>query len=375
MGVKSSKKTVEEILDIAGIQIGGNEPYDIQVHNPKMYKRVLAQHSLGLGESYMDGWWDCNALDQFFDRLLRAEIDRKVTPSADMVLQAIKARVFNLQKVKRSFHIGKAHYDIGNDIYIRMLDKRMNYSCGFWRDADTLEKAQEAKLELICRKMGLDKQKGLKVLDIGCGWGSFAQYAAEKYEAEVVGITVSKEQVKLARENCQGLPIYIRFQDYRDLNEKFDRIVSVGMFEHVGVKNYRRFMKKVRRYLKNDGLFLLHTIGGNRSVKLTDPWIGKYIFPNSMLPSVSQIARASEGLFVQEHFHSFGQYYDPTLLAWHRNFNYHWDEIKDNYGERFKRMWDYYILCCAGSFRARKNQVWQIVYSKNGVKGGYPSDW
>ncbi|MFH1053253.1 MAG: cyclopropane fatty acyl phospholipid synthase [Candidatus Woesearchaeota archaeon] len=375
MVAKNSKRTVEEILDIAGIQIDGNQPWDIQVHNPKLYKKILAHHSLGLGESYMDGWWDCNALDKFFDRLLRAELDKIVTPSAYMVLQAIKARAFNLQKVKRAFHIGKAHYDIGNDLYTRMLDKRMNYSCGFWRDADSLDDAQEAKLELICKKMGLDKQKGLKVLDIGCGWGSFAQYAAEKYGAEVVGITVSEEQVKLARENCQGLHVEVRYQDYRDLDEKFDRIVSVGMFEHVGVKNYRRFMKKVRGCLKNDGLFLLHTIGGNRSVKLTDPWIGKYIFPNSMLPSISQIARASEGLFVQEHFHSFGQYYDPTLMAWHKNFNDHWDEIKERYGERFKRMWNYYLLSCAGSFRARKNQVWQIVYSKNGVEGGYPNDW
>ena len=245
----------------------------------------------------------------------------------------------------------------------------MTYTCGYWAEANTLDEAQEAKLDLTCRKIGL--KPGMKVLDIGCGWGSFVKFAAEKYGVECVGITISKEQAKLAQDRCQGLPVEIKLQDYRELSGKFDWIVSLGMVEHVGYKNYRTFMKVAHRCLAEDGLFLLHTIGGNKSVKSTDPWIGKYIFTNSMLPSISQLARSAEGLFVTEDLHSFGQYYDKTLMAWYKNFVNGWDKIKDQYSERFYRMWTYYLLCCAGSFRCRKNQLWQIVYSRSGVKGGY----
>ena len=216
-------------------------------------------------------------------------------------------------------------------------------------------------------------KKGMKVLDIGCGWGSFAKYAAKKYGARVVGISVSKEQVKLARELCKGLPVGIKFQDYRDVDEKFDAIISLGMFEHVGSKNYREYMKKVYNCLEEKGLFLLHTIGINESTNLTDPWIDKYIFPNSKLPSVKQIGNAIDGLFVLEDWHSFGTDYDKTLIAWHSNFNKNWKNLKKDYNEKFKRMWNYYLLSCAGGFRARKNQLWQIVFSKKGIKRGYNS--
>jgi cyclopropane-fatty-acyl-phospholipid synthase len=211
----------------------------------------------------------------------------------------------------------------------------------------------------------------MKVLDIGCGWGGFAKYAAEKYGANIHGITVSREQVKYAKKICQGLDVEIELKDYRALKEKFDCIVSIGMFEHVGCGNYRTFIKVVHQCLKADGLFLLHTIAGNNSVNSTDPWINKYIFPNSMLPSAKQITSATEGLFVLEDWHSFGQYYDKTLMAWYNNFIENWTKIKDEYDERFYRMWTYYLLSCAGSFRASRNRLWQIVLSKKGIKGGY----
>jgi cyclopropane-fatty-acyl-phospholipid synthase len=265
--------------------------------------------------------------------------------------------------------IGKRHYDTGNRLFEIMLDARMNYSCGYWETAAALDEAQEAKLDLICKKLLL--KPGMTVLDIGCGWGGFAQWAAEKYDVKVLGITVSQEQVKYARKFCQGLNVTIELQDYRDLKETFDRIVSIGMFEHVGAKNYLTFMRKVRHCLKPDGLFLLHTIGGNTSVSSTDPWISKYIFPNSMLPSAKQITSAAEGLLVLEDWHSFGQYYDQTLMAWHQNFIQRWDKVKDIYDDRFYRMWTYYLLACAGSFRSRRNQLWQMVFSKNGIRGGY----
>jgi cyclopropane-fatty-acyl-phospholipid synthase len=250
-----------------------------------------------------------------------------------------------------------------------MLDKWLNYSCGYWENAKTLDEAQEAKLDLICRKIGL--KPNMKILDIGCGWGGFAKYSATKYGARIHGITVSREQVKFAEKFCKGLDIKIELKDYRELKEKYDRIVSIGMFEHVGASNYRTFMKVAHRCLKADGLLLLHTIGGNTSVNSTDPWINKYIFPNSMLPSAKQITSAAQGLFVLEDWHSFGQYYDNTLMAWHNNFTKNWTALKDTYDERFYRMWTYYLLSCAGSFRSRRNQLWQIVFSKEGIKGGY----
>lgn len=360
----NAKQTVKEYLALADIRINGSRPWDIQVRNPKFYTRVLAGGSIALGESYMDGWWDCKALDQFFYRILKSKLDEKVK-DWKQIFNVLKAKILNLQSRARAYEVGKRHYDIGNDLYKYMLDKRMVYSCGYWKNAKTLDKAQEAKLDLICKKLKL--KKGMKILDIGCGWGSLAKWAAEKYKVKVVGVTVSKEQAKLARKICKGLPVEIRLQDYRKLNEKFDRIVSVGMFEHVGYKNYRTYMKTVNRCLKPNGLFLLHTIGRNTSSTTVDPWISKYIFPNSMLPSAEQITKASEGIFVLEDWHSFGPDYDKTLMAWHNNFVKNWNKL--DYDQRFYRMWKYYLLACAGSFKARSTQLWQVVFSKNEVKG------
>lgn len=364
------KQRVQGILDYADIKIGGNDSWDIHVNDDRFYQRVLSQGSFGLGESYMDGYWDCKKLDELFYRILKAKLEEKIK-GKDVLWDIIRAKFINMQNKVRAFEVGKKHYDIGNELYRYMLDKRMVYTCGYWKNAKDLDSAQEAKLDLVCKKIGL--KPGMKVLDIGCGWGSFAKFAAEKYRVKVVGITISKEQVKLGNELCRGLPIEIRLQDYRDLNEKFDRIVSLGMFEHVGYKNYREYMKVVNRCLKDDGLFLLHTIGGNKSVKSIDAWISKYIFPNSMIPSAKQIISASEGFFILEDWHNFGKDYDKTLMAWYNNFKKNWNKIKNNYNKRFKRMWEYYLLSCAGSFRADKNQLWQIVFSKNGIKEGYKS--
>jgi cyclopropane-fatty-acyl-phospholipid synthase len=357
------KQLVQQLLDLSGVRIDGGAPYDIQVHNPDFYPRVIAGGSLALGESYMDGWWDCEALDQLFERIMAARLDKKVRKSKALLWAVVKARLTGMHGRARAFEIGRRHYDIGNDLFTVMLDKRMNYSCAYWQEADTLDKAQKAKLELTCRKLGL--QPGMRVLDIGCGWGAFAIYAAEKYGVEVTGATVSQEQVKLAQNRCAGLPVRFELKDYRDIQGTFDRIVSIGMFEHVGFTNYRTYMQVVNRCLKDDGLFLLHTIGSNTSVRTVDPWIAKYIFPNSMLPSARQITEAAEGIFILKDWHSFGPHYDPTLLAWHRNFIDNWRYIQDAYDLRFQRMWVYYLLSCAGSFRARRNQLWQIVFSKN----------
>ena len=369
--MNKEKQAIESLLKGTGIVINGASPFDPQVHNKNFYQRVLRQGSLGLGESYMDGWWDCERLDQFFHKVLSAELDQKLKWNWRVAYEAALGYVLNAGRKSQAHKIGKHHYDIGNNLYRAMLDKRLAYTCGYWKNAKNLNEAQEAKLDLVCKKIGL--KQGQKVLDIGSGWGSFIGYAAQKYGAKAVGITVSREQKALADARYSNLPVETKLMDYRDLSGKYDHIVSLGMFEHANYKHYRTFMKVIHDALEDNGLFLLHTIGGNHSVRATDPWIQKYIFPNSMLPSISQIGRAIEGLFVMEDWHNFGPDYDKTLMAWYQNFEDNWDELKTNYDEKFHRMWEYYLLLCAGSFRARKNQLWQVVLSKKGVSGGYIS--
>ncbi len=363
------KEIITNLLAFADIVPGGGRPWDIMVHDDRLYGQVLSRGSLGLGESYMAGWWDCPALDQFFHRLMGADLNHKLKINFTVAAHYIKNRFFNLQKKKAAFTL--KHYDIGNNLYSKMLDRRMTYTCGFWENAANLDAAQEAKLELVCRKIGL--KSGMKVLDIGCGWGSFMKYAAEKYGVSCVGITISSLQVELGRQMCQGLPIEFYLQDYRDLKGQYDAIVSLGMVEHVGPKNHRTYMKVVRNCLKDGGLFLLHTIGSNSSspAATSDPWVKKYIFSNGALPSAKQIAAASENLFILEDWHNFGADYDKTLMAWFGNFEAAWPELNKDYSEVFYRMWKYYLLSCAGSFRNRSIQLWQIVFSKSGVPGGY----
>lgn len=365
------KEIITKLLAFADIVPGGGRPWDILVHDDALYGRVLSQGSLGLGESYMQGLWDCQALDQFFYRLLGADLNHKIKYNFTLAAHYIKNRFFNLQKKNKAFDL--KHYDIGNKLYSKMLDTRLTYTCGYWEKASDLDAAQEAKLELVCQKIGL--KPGMKVLDIGCGWGSFMKYAAQKYGVSCTGITISQSQMDLGRQMCQGLPVEFVLQDYRDLKGEYDAIVSLGMFEHVGPKNYSAYMKVVRSCLKDNGLFLLHTIGSNSSnpADTSDPWVKKYIFTQGALPSAKQIAGSVENLFVLEDWHSFGAYYDKTLMAWFRNFEAGWPELKEDYSEIFFRMWKYYLLSCAGAFRARSIQLWQIVLSKNGVKGGYKS--
>ncbi len=365
-----SKETLLELLSQVDIEVNGTRPWDITIHNDQVFQRTLAQGSLGFGESYMDGWWDCEALDQMLTKVFNADIEKSVR-SWKLLGAVVTAKLFNQQSKSKAFEIGEQHYDVGNDLYTKMLDDRMVYTCGYWEDANTLNEAQEAKLELICKKIGL--KKGMRLLDIGCGWGSFIQYAAEKYGAECIGVTVSKEQVDLANRRLEETTAKVQLMDYRDITGKFDRVVSLGMFEHVGVRNYKTFMSTVDRVLDAEGVFLLHTIGGLQSVNTTDPWIEKYIFTNSMLPSSAQITEAIEGTFILEDWHNFGTDYDKTLLEWHKNFLQAWPELQDQYSDRFKRMWEFYLLSSAASFRSRKNQLWQIVLKKQGSKKPYRS--
>ncbi|MCP2004876.1 cyclopropane fatty acyl phospholipid synthase [Buttiauxella ferragutiae] len=360
-------RIVSEMLTQAGVEINGPRPFDIQVKHPDFFKRVLQEGTLGLGESYMDGWWDCERLDIFFNNTIRAGLENQLPRHLKDTLRIAAARILNLQSKKRAWIVGKEHYDLGNDLFSRMLDEHMQYSCGYWKSATTLSDAQNAKLKMICDKLHLEP--GMTLLDIGCGWGGLAEYAARHYGAVVHGVTISAEQQKMAQERCLGLDVTILLQDYRDLEMQFDRIVSVGMFEHVGPKNYATYFNVVDRNLKPEGIFLLHTIGSNKTDNCVDPWIDKYIFPNGCLPSVCQIADANEGHFVMEDWHNFGADYDKTLMAWHERFQNTWPEFASNYSERFKRMFSYYLNACAGAFRARDIQLWQIVFSR-GIEHG-----
>lgn len=360
-------RIAHEMLEKADIEVNGARPWDIQVKNPDFFKRVLQEGSLGLGESYMDGWWECERLDMFFYRVLKHKLDTQLPHHFKDTLRIAAARLTNLQSKKRAWIVGKEHYDLGNDLFALMLDPYMQYSCGYWKEAETLEQAQEAKLDMICRKLQL--APGMSLLDIGCGWGGLAEFAARHYGVKVHGVTISAEQQKMAQQRCEGLDVTILLQDYRDLNQQYDRIVSVGMFEHVGPKNYATYFDVVDRNLKPDGLFLLHTIGAIKTDMNVDPWINKYIFPNGCLPSVRHIAEASEPHFIMEDWHNFGVDYDTTLMAWHERFLQAWPQLAENYGERFKRMFTYYLNACAGAFRARDIQLWQVVFSR-GAEGG-----
>jgi len=367
---RRARARVAQLLAMAGVRVDGDAPWDMRVHDSRVHARIVAHGSLGLGEAYMDGWWDAEDLDGFLFRVLDARLDGRVGGIDDAALY-VQSKFMNLQNSLRARVVGERHYDLGNDLFRSMLGQRMVYSCGYWKNADDLDTAQEAKLDLVCRKLGL--APGMRVLDIGCGWGEALEFAATHYGVSGVGVTISNEQAQFARDLCAGLPVEIRLQDYRELDERFDRIWSIGMFEHVGVKNYRNYFEVTRRCLADDGLNLVHTIGGNESTNHTDPWIEKYIFPNSMLPSAMQIGAAHEGLFVMEDWHNFGADYDRTLMAWRANFESAWPGLRDEYGERFYRMWRFYLSASAATFRCRRNQLWQIVLSPNGVTQGYPS--
>lgn len=363
-------QAVHALFAKAGVTINGPHPWDIQLHNDRFYNRVLAQGSLGLGESYMDRDWDCAALDQFFDRVISARLSEKLGLTLPLALLMLSAKLQNRQTERRASKVAAVHYDLAVDIFEATFDKRLTGSCGYWKTAQTLDSAQEDKLDLICRKIGL--REGQSVLDIGCGWGSFIGFAAERYRADCAGVTVSPVQVEYINRRYPGMGLRPQLADYRAyLGPKVDRLVSVGMFEHVGAKNYRTYFQCARDYLKEDGLFLLHTIVENQRYPAIDPWQDKYIFPNGDLPSVGEIATAVEGLFVVEDFHNFGVDYDKTLMAWNENFQTHRTEMDSKHGDRFCRMWEYYLLQNAAAFRCRYISVGQFVLSPHGSRAGY----
>jgi cyclopropane-fatty-acyl-phospholipid synthase len=369
----TAKEKIRELLAPAQVKLNGPDPWDIQVHDERFYQRALSHGSMGVGESYMDGWWDVPQLDEFFARLQGAELHLKVK-SWELLLLGLRGRLFNRQTESSSKRVAHDHYDVGNDLYQAMLDRNMQYTCAYWKNADSLDQAQENKLHLICRKLHL--KPGMRILELGGGFCGLARFMAHEYGCEVVTYNISKEQVKFGREFCQGLPVRIEEKDYREAiheADEFDRVAAIGLCEHIGYKNYRSFLQLARAKLKAGGLFLLHTIGSNRSLTSTDPWIDKYIFANAVVPSIAQLGTAMEGLWVLEDCHNFGPDYDRTLMAWWKNFSTRYCTLdKQRYDQRFFRMWKLYLLMSAGAFRVRRLQLWQLVLSTGGVPNYEP---
>jgi len=399
----NAERNLTELLALADIQMSEEEPsrpWDMQIHNPDFYDRAIRGGTLAVGRSYMEGWWDSEDLTEFFTKVLNARLeDRGIKALLNAFMagglneegKATARMMYNAwrhnpQDDHGSLEVGTTHYDAGNDLFQKMLGESITYTCGYWQKSEqglwekakTLEEAQYHKLDMICKK--LDLQKGDKVLDIGCGFGSFAKFAAENYGVKVVGITISKEQLAFAREYCEGLDVEFVFHDYLNPNKppelaEFDKVVSIGMFEHVGSKNYGNYFQFVDEHLKQGGISLLHTIGSDKESNLVEPWIATYIFPNSNLPTERQIRKARPGHFVEQDFHDFGQgNYDPTLKEWHKNLMAAWDGLSagnEKYNEEFRRMFEYYLNGSEALFKSGKGHLYQFVFSKGDLKTPY----
>ncbi|CAG0895166.1 unnamed protein product [Cyprideis torosa] len=366
-----AKKIVYFIFGRQGIRFNGKNRWDIQVHNTKLIERMASDTGLGFGEAYMEGWWDCDDLEELFYRWASGP-NGCYMPLTDRFRYRLQ-HLMNRQNESLSKTVAICHYDLGNDLYTAFLDKTMNYTCAYWRKADNLDQAQIDKMELTARKLKL--KPGMKVLDLGCGFGSMAKYLAENYQVEVVAYNISTQQVNYAREICAGLPVEIRHEDYRKAEGLYDRVYSIGLLEHVGVKNYRTYFEVAERCLKDDGIMLTHAITLMHPTQpSTERWVDTYIFPNGWLPWETDFITYSKGLFVVEDLHNFGYDYYKTLMAWHQNFEKNWPTLEQKYGQKFYRMWRFYLLGAAGHFRARKFHLLQVVYSKMGLEPGYESE-
>jgi cyclopropane-fatty-acyl-phospholipid synthase len=362
-GMTSAESIVRGLLERADVRTDGSRPWDLRISDHSIFGKVLRGGSLALGETYMDGGWDVERLDEFFSRLFNAGLDQQVRTIWYRMAEWT-GRIINGQTPNRSLNVAHLHYNLGNDLFKAMLDKRLMYTCAYWKDAEDLESAQEAKLDLVCRKLEL--QPGMSVLDLGCGWGGFARFAAERYGVTVVGVNIAVEQVKLARELSRGLPVTFRIQDYREVEGQFDRVVSIGIMEHVGPRNHRKYMETASRCLKPDGLAFVHTICSNVSHYAGDPWFERYIFPGAVIPSIAQMSGAIEGLFVLEDLHNIGPHYYRTIMEWERNLTEAWPGLQGKYGDRVYRMMKFYLLASAARFHSRVSQLVQIVLSKPG---------
>ncbi|MEE2692434.1 MAG: cyclopropane-fatty-acyl-phospholipid synthase family protein [Pseudomonadota bacterium] len=347
---------------------GGEPVAAMRIGDPAVYRRIVLNPELAVGEAYMDGLltFEEGSVRDLLQLFHRNAVNLRARPMRRAAAEAMR----RMRRFQQSNPVGKArehvahHYDLSNDFYRRFLDKDLNYSCAYFEhDGQSLEDAQRAKLRHIAAKLRIEP--GMRVLDIGSGWGAMALYLAKHLGARVVGVTLSKEQQALAtmRARERGLEgkVEFRLQDYREVEGPFDRIVSVGMFEHVGVPHYTEFFEKLSDLLAGDGLALLHAIGRKGPPDVTGPWIRKYIFPGGYSPALSETFAAIErsGLWASD-IEILRLHYADTLREWERRFQANRADIAAMFDERFCRMWEFYLSTSEFAFRVGGHMVFQI---------------
>ncbi|TMW56093.1 hypothetical protein Poli38472_008741 [Pythium oligandrum] len=366
---------MKKALAEANIVIGR----DIIVHDEEIFLDWVNRGMLAIGESYMAKKWEAvTPLDEVLRRLLAqpTEKRRKLLKSWNAKLVGLSAHIFNYQSPSRAGIVGSYHYDLGNDFFKLWLDPHMQYSCAYFKDIEDtdLDGAQRLKMHMIAQKLKLEP--GMRVLEIGCGWGGLACYLAKNYNVHVTGITISNEQLKEARkwaerEGVSHLTSF-EYQDYRGMHGQFDRVLSIAMLEAVGYKNMDMYYSVIERCLKPGGVAVVHSVTSNTSRKIPiQLWILKYIFPNGFLPSLQQMMKFTERKLIVEDVHNLGPDYDKTCFVWNQRFQEQWKLGKienpmktQSNPEVFKRMWEFYLLYCCAGFRQRTLQLTQTVYSK-----------
>lgn len=357
-----SQFAVARIFSIADVAINGTRRWDIRVSDDRFFPSVLFQGSLGLGESYLRGWWTCEDLEELFYRLITGGLERISRALPVHMIGRLADRFVNQQTRDKSLRVAERHYNLGNDLFLSFLGAYKNYSCGLYESTQTLDEAQVAKMEKICHE--LDLRPGDRLLDVGGGWGEFARFAATRHGCHVTSINIADEQIAYATEYCGDAPVEIRKCDYREISGRYNKIAVIAMLTHVGYKNYRLFMEVMSRCLEPNGLILIETVGGHVSQTNCEPWTDKYIFPGGMIPSLEQLDRSVEGLFHRTRISEFGLSYVRTLRSWHQNLLAAWPTLRHRYDDSTRLMFEYFFLSCAGAFRARDLVYWHVLLSK-----------
>lgn len=369
-----AEQAVRKIVEVGGIP--DTMWNHIEILDKSAWTDIITKGNLGIAEAYMHNKLKVDPLPFFISVLNDTSIGTRRKEGTDylgMVMQAVAlptdlmGLLTNQQTRELSSRVTKQHYDAGNDLYEKMLGPSMSYTCAYWKDAKNLDEAQFNKMDLIRRKLEL--QPGMKVAELGMGWGTAANHMHKYGNVDVTGVSLSEQQVKWAQENLAKEGLRFIWSDYRDHCEDpkhmhtYDRVYSIGMLEHVGYKNYAPFFKCIKALLKPDGLAVVHSIGEPDFVSASDPFLDKYIFPGAVIPAMSTITAGFENDFILEDWQNFGFDYSLTLAAWNENANVFFKENPDKYTPEFQRMWEYYLKMCEALFVTRINQLWHFVLS------------
>jgi cyclopropane-fatty-acyl-phospholipid synthase len=363
-------KLTARLLERCGLAINGPAARDPQIHDERVYARLLKNGSVGAGEAFMDGWWDARDLSGCLEAVLRADLDAQFRGALFREkFRELRFQWLNRQTRELSRRVARDHYDLPFEFWRRMLGKTMQYSCAYWeRGARDLDEAQVAKMELICRKLQLEE--GLSVLETACGWGSLAHHMAAHHGVRVKAFTLSEQQYRYAVAHYSHPRVEFFCADYRDFaarhqGEKFDRIASIGLVEHVGRRNLDVFFRMIQRFMKPEGWALVHGMG-KQTPEATDPWITRYIFPGGEIPRLSHLVDSiSRCALNVEDLHNLGLSYIPTLRAWLQS-------LSEPAGEgapqgRALRMWVYFLSLSIAAFEARKLQLYHFILSHHGA--------